>query len=151
MSGPDTALKCPSAQPDMPDAIVLGVAAGSPAAPQLAYLNEVVPATPELMREAGDVDPREVFRFAARCEQSRCLHFENERCRLASRIVAMLEPAADKLPPCVIRPTCRWYKQEGAAACHRCPQIVTKNAAADDRVRRVAADPRALPIADRPS
>jgi len=62
----------------------------------------------------------------------------------------MLEPAADKLPPCVIRPTCRWYKQEGAAACHRCPQIVTKNPAADDRLRLVAADPRALPIADRP-
>lgn len=129
----------------MADAIVLGVAAGEANAPQLAYLNEVVPVTQDLLRQTGECDPREVLRFAARCEESRCTHFANDRCRLAERIVSMLEETTDKLPPCVIRPTCRWHEQEGGAACRRCPQIVTKNPAANGHLRRVAGDPSAPP------
>jgi len=29
------------------------------------------------------------------------------------------------LPPCRIRQSCRWWLQEGKAACFRCPQVVT--------------------------
>jgi hypothetical protein len=31
----------------------------------------------------------------------------------------------DSLPASVIRPACRWYKQEGPDTFRRCPQIVT--------------------------
>jgi hypothetical protein len=31
----------------------------------------------------------------------------------------------ESLPACRIRPDCRWFVQEGRAACLRCPQIVT--------------------------
>ncbi|NCS45084.1 MAG: nitrogen fixation protein, partial [Microcystis aeruginosa BS11-05] len=33
----------------------------------------------------------------------------------------------DILPPCRIRQNCRWWLQEGKAACLRCPQVVTDN------------------------
>jgi hypothetical protein len=122
----------------MADARVLGVVSGEDGAPRLAYLNERVPATPELLAEAAPAEPGEVFRLAARCEQSRCTHFDGGRCQLASRIVEGLSAVTDKLPPCIIRSTCRWYSQEGAEACYRCPQIVTLNANASATLREVA-------------
>jgi hypothetical protein len=122
----------------MADARVLGVVSGEDGAPRLAYLNESVPASAELLAEAAPAEPGEVFRLAARCEQSRCTHFDGGRCQLASRIVEGLAAVTDKLPPCIIRSTCRWYSQEGAQACFRCPQIVTLNVDASAALRAVA-------------
>jgi hypothetical protein len=78
---------CPSAQPDMADALILGVRGGGLEAPYVSYLDNPVPATPELLALAAPVEPAEVFRFAARCEGSACRHFDGADCRLASRIV----------------------------------------------------------------
>jgi len=47
------------------------------------------------------------------------------RC-LAAMIVQWLPSVVDTLPPCAIRPACRWWQQEGKAACVRCPQVVTE-------------------------
>jgi hypothetical protein len=41
--------------------------------------------------------------------------------------VKFLPIATDELTPCAIRPRCRWWQQEGKAACSRCPQVVTDN------------------------
>ncbi|MCA2699690.1 MAG: nitrogen fixation protein, partial [Microcystis sp. M179S2] len=38
-----------------------------------------------------------------------------------------LAEVTDTLPPCRIRQNCRWWLQEGKAACLRCPQVVTDN------------------------
>jgi hypothetical protein len=42
----------------------------------------------------------------------------------------------DALPACAIRPACRWWQQEGKAACQRCPQVVTQAYAPSERVTR---------------
>jgi hypothetical protein len=131
-------LRCPSAQSGMEDALVLGVVAGSDNAPRVEYLNEYVPATQDVLDMAAPVSPGEVFRLAAHCESSKCTHFDGERCQLAVRIVAMLPEVAEQLPPCIIRPDCRWYRQEGRAACVRCPQIVTMNVTPGEDIRAVA-------------
>lgn len=131
-------LDCPSAQPEMADVRILGVVSGEADAPRLAYLNERVAATPELLAEAAPLSPGEVFRLAGRCEESRCVHFDGARCQLAVRIVDALPAVTQKLPPCSIRTDCRWYRQEGAPACHRCPQIVTHNSQATANLREVA-------------
>ena len=136
-------LLCPSAQPGMTECQVLGVASGNPGEPFLAYLDETLPATPEMLRMAEPALPTEVFRLAAHCEQERCTHFDGARCRLATRIVEMLPAVSTALPPCVIRAGCRWFRQEGRAACLRCPQIVTSNIEADERLRSVAGMPNA--------
>jgi hypothetical protein len=122
----------------MADPQVLGVVSGDENGPRIAYLNQYVEATPELLAQAAPARPGEVFRLAARCEQSKCTHFDGHHCGLAARIVAMLPEVTEHLPPCTIRQTCRWFEQEGRSACLRCPQIVTQVKQADQYLQAVA-------------
>jgi hypothetical protein len=116
---------CPSAQPGMEGCRILGVVQRDGPAPMLEYLNEPLPATKDVLALAAPLKPTEVFRLAATRAEHRCPHFDGTDCRLAGRIVQILPAAATALPPCIIRKDCRWYSQEGAAACHRCPEITT--------------------------
>ena len=116
---------CPSAQPGMEKCQILGVVQRDGPTPRLEYLNEPLPATHEVLALAAPLKPTEVFRLSATCAEHKCPHFDGIDCRLASRIVRMLPPVVDALPPCTIRKECRWFSQEGAAACKRCPEITT--------------------------
>ena len=119
---------CPSAQPEMREARVLGVVGGTADAPLVAYLSEPVPVSEEVLALAGTArHPADVMRFAARCEESKCRHFDGAQCGLATRIVQILPAVVEALPACLIRAECRWYLQEGRPACLRCPQVVTRN------------------------
>jgi uncharacterized paraquat-inducible protein A len=55
------------------------------------------------------------------------------------RIVEQLPTVTEALPPCAIRRDCRWWQQEGKAACMRCPQVVTDNYNASEQMRQAAA------------
>jgi hypothetical protein len=116
---------CPSARENSPDSVIFGIAAGTVEEPRVAYLPEIQPVTDELLALAEPVTPTEVFRFAASCAEDKCAHFDGVNCRLAQRIVQGLPEVTDTLPPCRIRQSCRWWLQEGKAACFRCPQVVT--------------------------
>lgn len=129
---------CPSAQPDMADAVILGVRGGTVEAPYVSYLDNPVPVSGELLALAGPAEPAEVFRFAARCEEGSCRHFNGADCRLANRIVQILPAVVDSLPPCKIRSDCRWFQQEGRPACLRCPQVITEVREPSDEFRRAA-------------
>ena len=135
---PQKALLCPSAQPDMEGARVLGVISGSAEQSQVAYLNSNVPVTAGLLAAAAPLKPTEVFRFAAHCEENKCRHFDGSHCQLATRIVQILPAVTDGLPPCLIRAECRWFQQEGKAACMRCPQVVTESYEPDEDFKRSA-------------
>ena len=116
---------CPSAQPGMDQCRVLGVVNRDGPAPILEYLNQQLPATPEVLAMAAPLKPTEVFRLAATCAEDKCPHYDGADCRLATRVVQILPAVVDSLPPCIIRKDCRWYTQEGGAACKRCPEITT--------------------------
>ena len=131
---------CPSAQPQMPGSVVFGVVGGTVQEPRVAHLVQPLPVTEELLALAGPVSPLEVFRTAAPCAAGACVHFAENRCRLASRIVDELPEAVDGLPACRIRLSCRWWRQEGKAACLRCPMIVTEMVNPSEQIRR-AGDP----------
>jgi hypothetical protein len=132
-------LACPSAQPDMQGATIFGIVGGTAEAPAVAYLREPQSATPEILALSQPVAPTEVFRLAAPCAQHRCQHFDGSSCQLVARIVRSLPPVEERLPPCRLRPTCRWWSQEGKQACLRCPQIVTTDYSASELLRQVAA------------
>ncbi|MBD3886017.1 nitrogen fixation protein [Phormidium tenue FACHB-886] len=117
---------CPSAQPHMEGSTAFGVISGTVESPSVAYLTEAQPVTEKLLSLAAPVAPTEVFRFAASCEAGNCQHFDGKHCRLATRIVEKLPVATTALPACVLRPNCRWWRQEGKSACLRCPQVVTE-------------------------
>ena len=116
---------CPSAQPGMDNCQVLGVVQHDGPKPLLLYLNPPIPATEAVLAMASPLKPTEVYRLTATCAEHRCPHFDGADCQLATRIVKGLPPVVDALPPCQIRKDCRWFSQEGGAACMRCPEITT--------------------------
>jgi hypothetical protein len=136
---------CPSAQPDLPGAKVFAVIGGTAQAVEVSYLSTPAPVTPELLALAHPVAPAEVFRFAAPCAGSGCKHFVGgeSKCRLAEKTVRWVPAVVEKLPPCTIRAHCRWFQQEGRAACLRCPQVVTNNMLPSEEMR-AAGDPALL-------
>jgi hypothetical protein len=123
----DDPLLCPSARPEMAGAVIFGVVGGTAHEPRMAHLAQPLPVTEELLALAEPASPLQVFRTAAPCATSACAHFAQNRCRLASRIVEELPAVVEGLPACRIRPSCRWWQQEGKAACLRCPLVVTEN------------------------
>lgn len=124
---------CPSAQPNMEESVVFGIVTGTADQPRLTHLAKPQPVTDELLALSGPVNPTEIFRFAAPCAGNACQHFDGSNCRLVSRIIEGLSVVTEQLPACKIRPTCRWWQQEGKAACLRCPQIVTENYAPSEQ------------------
>ncbi len=136
---------CPSAQAHEAGAQVFAVVGGTLDEPSVSYLDRPMPMSPELIEMTAPVDPAEVFRISAPCAGSRCSHFSDTQhsCRLATRTVALASVVVSKPPRCAIRGSCVWWAQEGVSACLRCPQVVTNDYVASDRVRE-AADPANL-------
>ncbi|MFZ0481642.1 MAG: hypothetical protein WAL71_21055 [Terriglobales bacterium] len=132
---------CPSAQPGMDRCRVLGVVRRDGSAPMLEYLNENLPASPEVLAMAAPLKPTDVFRLAATCAEHKCPHFDGADCRLATRIVKILPEVVDSLPACTIRKDCRWFSQEGGAACKRCPEVTTVSYDLSPRMREVSGLP----------
>lgn len=118
---------CPSSRPESPDSVVFGVISGTVTESRVVYLNKPQPITDELIALAAPVTPAEIFRTASPCATNGCQHFDGKDCRLATRIVEKMPAVAENLPPCSIRRDCRWWQQEGKAACMRCPQVITDN------------------------
>lgn len=132
---------CPSAQPGMEGCRVLGVVQRDGDTPRLEYLSEHLPATEEILAMAEPLKPTEVFRLSATCAERRCPHFDGADCRLASRVVQILPATVATLPPCIIRKDCRWFSQEGGAACLRCPEITTVSYDVSPEARRLSGLP----------
>jgi hypothetical protein len=124
----------------MAGAVVFGVVGGTETEPWVEYLTERLPATPDVLGLAAGVEPTEVFRIGARCAGAGCRHFDGADCRLATKLVQLTPAVTSALPACTLRPDCRWWRQEGKAACMRCPQVVTVNYLPTDEMR-LAADP----------
>src|SRR4051812_41531596 len=141
MARAEQPLKCPSAQPGMGGVQILGVISRDADEPRLAYLDQAVSVTPATLELAAPLDVSQVFRLSARCEATKCTHFDGQDCQLAVRIAKMLPEVVDPLPACNIRPDCRWFRQEGRSACVRCPQIVTGIYDADAMLQQVAGVP----------
>ena len=129
---------CPSARPEPENSVVFGIISGTTAEPRVAYLKQPQTLTDELIAKASPVTPAEIFRTASPCATKGCQHFDGQDCRLATRIVEKLPAIAEELPPCSIRRDCRWWQQEGKAACMRCPQVITDNYNASEIAVEVA-------------
>ena len=134
----DETTLCPSARAEGKDSVVFGIVGGTVENPQVAYLKKPLPITDELIKQVEPVTPTEVFRIASPCATKGCQHFDGKNCRLVMRTVEKMPVVTEELPPCAIRRDCRWWKQEGKAACMRCPQVVTDLYNPSELVREVA-------------
>ena len=117
---------------------MFGVIGGSVEEPRVAYLKESAVVDVSSFGKLGTLQPTHVFRFAARCEEHRCAHYNGQRCTLIQHIVEKLDPVVDLLPPCLVRPTCRWFAEVGSEACRRCPQVITMIPKGDDKLNKAA-------------
>ena len=105
--------------------MAFGVISGTTEDPRVQWIEKPVPVTEDLLALTGPVPPTQVLRIAAPCQEDACCHFDGTDCRLATKLVQLMPAVTQALPPCQIRPDCRWFTQEGRAACARCPQIIT--------------------------
>jgi hypothetical protein len=115
---------CPSGCAEQPGAQVFAIV-GAGADGQAGYLDRPVPADEGVLALAAPLPPASVYRVAVPCAADGCSHFEGGACQIAVRLTRRLDPAVASLPRCAIRPACRWWRQEGAAACLRCPEVAT--------------------------
>ena len=80
----------------------------------------------EIAREGRPLNER--FRFASPCATKGCANWSGHHCMVLdiARQFTDLQPVtSETLPACAIRPECRWFAQDGAAACQMCPKIKT--------------------------
>jgi hypothetical protein len=133
---------CPSAHNAGDEARVFAVVEGTPGQPRATYLRRSLPLV-AVRHLVDSVEVEEVFRVAAPCAESGCVHFDNNKCSLSMRLADQLDPVQDSPPRCSIRNRCRWWDEQGVEACRRCPQVVTLDYAPDaGRLR--AAMPRPI-------
>lgn len=107
---------CPSAIPEMRGARLFGIIAAG----RVQYIE------PRPVPQLRGAAPGEVFRIAAPCVE--CPRFDGRECRLGAQLARILTAGAGaELPACGIRKDCRWYSEQGTAACSRCDQVITAN------------------------
>ena len=125
---------CPSAPSHWRGAEIFGVVGGTVSDPRIGYLERTLPVSHELLALSAPASPTEVFRVAAPCACHACGHYQGGRCHLVEKVVRQLPAVVDELPMCMIRHSCRWFNQEGASACFRCPMVVTDAPPLDQRM-----------------
>lgn len=128
---------CPSAPLETEGAQIIGVVTIGGTA-QVQYLEKPVSTSGRVLSVLNGARPDAVLRVAAPCAGGGCHHYQQGRCSLVDRVVEHLQPAETALPKCPIRKDCVWFAQQGGAACRRCSQIATWNAAPSDRLLTVA-------------
>lgn len=120
----EPAATCPSA-PAVGSSRLLGIVGPSgrvvytPGGPRLT----------ETLRDGLDADGRleARYRFSGACVESGCAFWQGGECAAVIAAHREYDAVADggPLPECGIRDSCRWWAQEGPAACGVCPFVVT--------------------------
>ena len=138
MTEHEPSLTCPSAPPASPDARVFGIVSHFGGSTRVEYLEKGVEVPKSVVESLQGVSPTRIFRFSAKCVEGGCAQFRDGGCRLGRDMVRELKPVVDTAPACTIRSTCRWFAENGAAACRRCPRIATEAAVDDVEIVRIA-------------
>ncbi len=138
-------LLCPSAQAGLNGSRIFGVVETSNEQSAITYLQSAAPITAGTLAAFSGVGvcSTEIFRFAAPCEQSGCANWSGTSCRVAEKLVQIM-PATESIPSCFLRPACRWYSQEGAAACSRCSRVLTNSESFEEALNRVGPERKQL-------
>lgn len=118
---------------------MFGIVGGDTGNPRLSYLQKGVVVPEEMLVPPAGISPTRIFRFAGECVGAQCAQFGGGQCQLGTKISQMLDPVTDAPPACTIRATCRWFAENGTAACVRCPQVVTTVTKADTELGAVVA------------
>jgi hypothetical protein len=118
-------LLCPSARCKA-GAILLGVVQPDG---HLAFLKNLLVVDEQFVQIARQGrTPERRFRFSDVCIQGACKQWTEDRCSVMDQVLQYVEPGelqSSELPPCPVRPRCRWHHQLGNTACSVCPVVIT--------------------------
>jgi hypothetical protein len=97
---------------------------------KVAYVTPEVPSATVLSTLEESGTPLESqYRFAGPCVTSKCGFWTGEHCGLGAKLAESYQsanlPDPESLPKCAIRRTCRWFAEQGPAACSPCSYVVT--------------------------
>jgi hypothetical protein len=130
---------CPSA-PAQPGALLIGVVQDG----TVALLGTPLPVDAAFVETAArHGKPERRFRFSVPCAEAACGHWTGSACGLigitrGQARDAGLAVAETTLPRCAIRARCRWWRQDGRAACATCAYVVYDPSAPPDPARTPA-------------
>lgn len=118
---PNEELLCPSYQ-CVSGAQLIGIAQANQ---QIEFIGNPIRIDRQFVKIAQEGRPPETrFRFAKKCGKSICANWAGGHCGLIAELRDNREGLGGELPNCGIRDRCRWYAEQGAAACDICPNIV---------------------------
>lgn len=124
MAGPAQRLACPSARAEPGNLLYGRVHEG-----RVERLGTPLTVTPDFVEAvAASGPPERRFRFAGTCQEGLCAQWTGSGCGVIERVLAELAPPPGEtvaLPRCFLRASCRWFAQEGGAACAACSHVVT--------------------------
>lgn len=92
------------------------------------YFDSPIEVDQSFVENAGDTDTLEKrFRFSNKCVQSGCKQWTGKECGVIKMVLQLesIPVAESNLPDCSVRPTCRWFFQEGEKACTGCQYVIT--------------------------
>jgi hypothetical protein len=100
---------------------------------RVAYVTPTVPAGTVLDTLDSTESAESRYRFAGPCVTSSCGFWSGDHCGLGAKLAESYRetagPGQNELPKCAIRRTCRWFAEQGAAACSPCSYVVTDSRA----------------------
>jgi len=94
----------------------------------IGYIGNQIEVTKELLSQISQIPhPEKHFRFSNKCVECGCKQWQGGNCSVIKNIISSDSEKSNRLPSCSIRPTCRWYSQEGSEACYHCAFVITDN------------------------
>ncbi|MBS1732083.1 MAG: hypothetical protein JST02_02190 [Bacteroidetes bacterium] len=94
----------------------------------VSILPVALPIDKEFVQRSKDIpDIERRFRFSGTCLEKGCKQWTGHSCGVIENVLSSFTPKgkAKGLPECSLRINCRWFSQEGRAACKACPLVVT--------------------------
>jgi hypothetical protein len=120
------AMLCPSFTPLSPGiGSIFGLVVEGFSSTRVVQLQALIPVTQETFDCVAPFHPSELFRIAAPCVGPRCRNYLGGVCTFGATVAARSGELTTLLP-CVIRPGCRWWREQGPTACSGCSMVVSR-------------------------
>jgi hypothetical protein len=96
------------------------------------FAKELVPAGPEVTEYIRFVNDDYAYRFGGVCMQGDCRHWAGG-CELGASVTKVaIEKKLNPRDPCAFKILCRWFAENGAAACGGCTYVSRAIGSTDD-------------------
>jgi hypothetical protein len=113
-------LDCPSMLPGLARGVIAKVVRNDE---RLRFLAEEIPVPAALPLAVDSETVLKRARFVGACRTDECGHWTGVTCRLGHAIASVEIQSSSKVAPCAIRSSCRWFKENGSAACAPCQHV----------------------------